>query len=168
MQTFAEYVYKRNFETKQFDEVNLKQLLAGLGIAAAGNMGTQAADIHEPNKIPTVGELNKLAKIEAGEKGKPSYAGVVDRNKELHRYIPSDGGKPIQTGYYPHDTARNLKNLQKKDPTWYFDTKDNLLKNDYGELADPFTGKIIEDLSKYPHVKLHPAVLKKSDKEERK
>ena len=156
MQTFSEYVSKRDLKTNQIDEVNLKQLMAGLGLAAGG-LGTQAADISDPKHIPNLANLNKIARIEAGD-GMPSYGGFNDRGKEIHRYMSDHGVK--QTGYYPKETARNLTKLQQQDPSWYYDTHDNMLKNKTGQIADPYTGKPSVDVANNPAIKLKPTRLK--------
>jgi len=158
MYNFRQYVEYRD---QQLDEINLKQAMAGLGLGLSGMLGANAADISNPNAIPqSPSSMNKIARIEAG-KEMPSYGIYNDRGKDVHRFMKD--GKITQTGYYPKETTRNLIKLQQKDPSWYYDTHDNLLKNKNGEIADPHSGKITDDITAMAGVTLKPTFIPKPE-----
>jgi hypothetical protein len=154
MYKFRQYVEHRD---QQLDEINLKQAVAGLGLGLGGMFGANAADISNPSAIPqNASAMNRIARAEAG-KEMPSYGVYSDRGKDVHRYMKD--GKITQTGYYPKETQRNLAKLQAQDPSWYYDTHDNMLKNNRGQLADPHSGKITDDFTTMAGVKLKPTFI---------
>jgi hypothetical protein len=145
------------YRDQQLDEINLKQAMAGLGLGLGGMFGVNAADIANPAAIPqNAASMNRIARAEAG-KEMPSYGVYNDRGKDVHRFMKD--GKITQTGYYPKEAARNLKKLQQEDPSWYYDTHDNMFKNAQGQIADPHSGKITDDVTNMAGVKLKPTFI---------